>query len=107
MNLNAASSVSLRSLECGDIMGSSAKRLTGGTFCCLVNLVLRNLFTLDDTAFTCFQRALGISFVELQELPPWGVFLRSHLISLICCPPLPVIFSLDFLKDLEVEGKQI
>lgn len=110
MNSNASSSVSLRSLECGDIMGSSAKWLTEVTevtFCCLVDLVCRNLFSLHDMALRCFQRALGISFGELQVLPPWEVFLRSHLVFLICCPPLPVIFSLDFLKGLEVEGKQI
>lgn len=81
-----SSSASPRSLECGDIMGSSAKWRTKVTFCCLVNLVCRNPSTLCVTAFRCFQRALGVSFGEFQVFPPWDIFLRSHLIFLICCP---------------------
>lgn len=66
MNLNASSSLSVRSLECGDIMGDFAKWLTEITFCCLMNIVFRNSFILHDIAFGSVQhrRTLKISFVE-------------------------------------------
>lgn len=66
MNLNASSSLSVRSLECGDIMDNFAKWLTEITFRCLMNIVFRNSFILHDIAFGSVQhrRTFKISFVE-------------------------------------------
>lgn len=69
-----------------------------------MNIVFRNPFKLCDIAFRCIQHR---ERVECTMLRPRYSFLRSKLVGLVCCGPLPMTFSLNFFKDVETEENQI